>query len=96
MANGKFSWFTLAGLAVVGSMAYVFFAPKLLGNKTTVAVPAVPAVPAATVQGALPQPLPNNMAPVMPVKADLDMNFAGVTFAENVPGLSYGFPLAGV
>lgn len=88
---------TLVGLGVIGMMAYAFIAPRLLSKPkvvtetvTETAGPAVQAqiVPPVTVG------IPNNMDPQ--AVDDLNMNFAGVTFAENVPGLSYGFPMAGV
>lgn len=83
---------TLVGLGVIGMMAYAFVAPRLLSKpKPPVEVPPMAAAPAA-------EPLvgiPNNVD--VPMAADdLNMNFAGVAFAENVPGLSYGFPMAGV
>lgn len=81
---------TLVGLGVIGMMAYAFIVPKLLSKpKPPVAPEQVPVAPPVT-------SVPNNMD-VPPVAVDdMDMNFAGVTFAENIPGLSYGFPMAGV
>lgn len=84
---------TLVGLGVIGMMAYAFIAPRLLSKPKVVAeVPAAPA-PAAVVPAQVAPPVtvgvPNNMD-------EMDMNFAGVTFAENIPGQSYGFPMAGI
>lgn len=96
MAQTKLGVTTLVGLGVLGMMAYAFIAPKLLSKPKVVAepvaVPAVPVAPPVTVG------VPNNMDPpaVDAATGDMDMNFAGVTFAENIPGMSYGFPLSGV
>ena len=95
MAQTKLGVTTLVGLGVLGMMAYAFIAPKLLSKpKVAVEAPvaAVPVAPPVTVG------VPNNMDPpaVDAATGDMDMNFAGVTFAENIPGMSYGFPLSGV
>ena len=89
---------TLVGLGVIGMMAYAFIAPRLLSKPKVVAeAPAVAEVPAAIPAQMAPPVtvgVPNNMdAQAMD---DLNMNFAGVTFAENIPGQSYGFPMAGI
>ena|SRR5690349_21948302 len=99
MAKNNYSAMTLVGLGVLGMMAYAFLAPKIL-SKPKVAVPApevdVPVVPVQAGQVAPPVTVgvPNNMD--SQAMDDLNMNFAGVTFAENIPGMSYGFPLSGV
>jgi hypothetical protein len=99
--NNNYSAMTLVGLGVLGMMAYAFLAPKIL-SKPKVAVPApvaevdVPVVPVQAGQVAPPVTVgvPNNMD--SQAMDDLNMNFAGVTFAENIPGMSYGFPLSGI
>lgn len=99
MAKNNYSAMTLVGLGVLGMMAYAFVAPKLL-SKPKVAVPPaeidVPVVPVQAGQVAPPVTVgvPNNMD--SQAMDDLNMNFAGVTFAENIPGMSYGFPLSGI
>lgn len=96
----EYSALTLVGLGVIGMMAYAFIAPKLLSKpKVAVEAPPVAEVPvAAAVPAQIAPPVtvgvPNNMDPQ--AMDDLNMNFAGVTFAENIPGMSYGFPMAGV
>ena len=86
---------TWVGLGVIGMMAYTFIAPRLLSK------PKVTAPPAAAPSAPMVPPMspvvgmPNN-ADIPMAADDLNMNFAGVAFAENVPGLSYGFPMAGV
>lgn len=95
---------TLVGLGVIGMMAYAFIAPRLLSKPKvvqetvtetagpTAAQSAIPAIPGELYVG-----VPNNVGNAKIYgDPDLDMNFAGVAFAENVPGLSYGFPMAGV
>lgn len=72
----------------------------------------VPVVPVQAGQVAPPVTVgvPNNLDMDISPNADMDigydgrvlkppydnMNFAGVTFAENIPGMSYGFPLSGI
>ena len=98
----EYSALTLVGLGVIGMMAYAFIAPKLLSKpKVAVEAPPVAEVPVAPVPAVAAQVappvtvgVPNNMDPQ--AMDDLNMNFAGVTFAENIPGMSYGFPMAGV
>jgi hypothetical protein len=78
-------------------MAYAFIAPRLLSKPKVAAPPMEPAiVPVQAGQVAPPVTVgvPNNMDSA--AMDDLNMNFAGVTFAENIPGMSYGFPMAGV
>jgi hypothetical protein len=95
--KNNYSAMTLVGLGVIGMMAYAFIAPRLLSKpKPVAAAPpmetAVVPVQAGQVAPPVTVGVPNNMDPV----DDLNMNFAGVTFAENIPGMSYGFPMAGV
>jgi hypothetical protein len=90
---------TLVGLGVIGMMAYAFIAPRLLSKpKPVAAAPpmetAIVPVQAGQVAPPVTVGVPNNMDPG--AMDDLNMNFAGVTFAENIPGMSYGFPMAGV
>jgi hypothetical protein len=95
MAQTKLSAMTLVGLGVLGMMTYAFVAPRLLSKpKPPVEVPAEVPVQAGQVAPPVTVGVPNNMDPQ--AVDDLNMNFAGVAFAENVPGLSYGFPMAGV
>jgi len=100
MAKNNYSAMTLVGLGVLGMMAYAFLAPKILSKPKVVAAPPaevdVPVVPVQAGQVAPPVTVgvPNNMD--SQAMDDLNMNFAGVTFAENIPGMSYGFPLSGV
>lgn len=111
MAKGNYSIPTLVGLAVLGGMVYMFLAPKILSKPAVAVTPtAVPVVdshlynsPVTPVKTDI--PLYNPMR-IVPPSGDLDigydgrvapdMRFAGATFAENIPGLSYGFPLSGV
>lgn len=94
----KLSPMTLVGLGVLGMMTYAFIAPRLLSKPKVVAEAPVVEAPAAVVPAQIAPPVtvgvPNNMDPQ--AMDDLNMNFAGVTFAENIPGMSYGFPMAGV
>ena len=96
--KNNYSAMTLVGLGVIGMMAYAFIAPRLLSKPKVAVEPAMAEVPAAVVPAQIAPPVtvgvPNNMDQA--AMDDLNMNFAGVTFAENIPGLSYGFPMAGV
>jgi hypothetical protein len=97
---------TLIGFGVIGMIAWTFLAPKILSKPKPVAAPAAPMT--ATSPSVIPVTSP--MGPVIGgmdiPNSDMDigydgdvlpnMNFAGVTFAENIPGMSYGFPMAGV
>jgi hypothetical protein len=96
--KNNYSAMTLVGLGVIGMMAYAFIAPRLL-SKPKIAAPAPMETAVVPVQAGQVAPpvtvgVPNNMDPQ--AMDDLNMNFAGVTFAENIPGMSYGFPMAGV
>lgn len=95
--KNQYSAMTLVGLGVIGMMAYAFIAPRLL-SKPKVVTETVTETAGPTMQAQIVPPVtvgvPNNMDPA--AVDDLNMNFAGVAFAENVPGLSYGFPMAGV
>jgi hypothetical protein len=96
--KNNYSAMTLVGLGVIGMMAYAFIAPRLLSKPKPVAAPmaepAIVPVQAGQVAPPVTVGVPNNMDPQ--AMDDLNMNFAGVTFAENIPGMSYGFPMAGV
>lgn len=93
--KNQYSAMTLVGLGVIGMMAYAFIAPRLLSKpKPPVEVTTEVPVQAGQVAPPVTVGVPNNMDPQ--AVDDLNMNFAGVAFAENVPGLSYGFPMAGV
>jgi hypothetical protein len=94
----EYSAMTLVGLGIIGMMAWTFVAPKLLSKPKVVAETPVAEVPVATVPAQIAPPVavgvPNNLDPQ--AADDLNMNFAGVTFAENIPGMTYGFPMAGI
>lgn len=95
--KNNYSAMTLVGLGVIGMMAYAFIAPRLL-SKPKVEVPPMETAVVPVQGGQVAPPVtvgvPNNMDPA--AMDDLNMNFAGVTFAENIPGMSYGFPMAGI
>ena len=94
--KNQYSAMTLVGLGVIGMMAYAFIAPRLLSKPKQPPVEVTTEVPVQAGQVAPPVTVgvPNNMDPA--AVDDLNMNFAGVAFAENIPGMSYGFPMAGV
>lgn len=99
----EYSALTLVGLGVIGMMAYAFIAPKLLSKPKVAVETPVAQVPSAVVPAQVAAPPVVN---AIGANSDMDigydgdvlpnMNFAGVTFAENIPGMSYGFPMAGV